>query len=81
MKKMISYRYGYEIRIVIADNGEVWTKSETRAAPRASNVNGVVGGKWKKVDPYNFKYEGLEGWIKQYEAVESNFRGAPKGIK
>jgi len=80
MKKLISNRYGYEVKIIIASNGDVWTKSEKRSAPRASNVNGVMGGKWKKVHPYSFKYGGIEEYLKQLEAVESNFRGAPKGV-
>lgn len=68
----------HEMKIVVSGD-KVFTK--TPSAPKGgSSCISMSGGKWKQVSPYVFRYKTIEKFLLECRAVESSFRGSPKGV-
>lgn len=72
-----NWKETHEMKIVVSED-KVFTK--TPSAPKGgSSCVSMSGSKWKQVSACVFRYKTIEQFLLDCGAVESNFRGAPKG--
>jgi len=81
MKKLISTKFGYELKVIVDENGTVYTKSEKRNVHRASNCNGVTGAKLEMKRLGFFANKSVDAWLSEIEAQPKGFKGSPAGVK
>ena len=78
VKKYVATIGDHECKIV-TKGSKVFMMQPKRNAPRVSNCCATVGGKWEDFSNKLYKTT-VDKWLSDIGAVESNFKGAPRGI-